>query len=84
MWIYCGSLRRVSFTFARAWLTFAHNFPEGLQVTAAETAVPKAPTTKKKGKKGGAPRQRQVRITNTHLKGEIDLQKDYAAATNPH
>jgi len=56
-------------------------FPEGLQVTAAETAVPKAPTTKKKGKKGGAPRQRQVRITNTHLKGEIDLQKDYAAHT---
>jgi len=54
---------------------------EGLQVTAAETAVPKAPTTKKKGKKGGAPRQRQVRITNTHLKGEIDLQKDYAAHT---
>ena len=69
-----------------AWLTLAHDFPEGLQVTAAETAAPKAPTTKKKGKKGGAPRQRQVRITNTHLKGEIDLQKDYAAHqnTNPH
>ncbi|KAF9552307.1 transcription initiation factor IIE subunit beta [Agrocybe pediades] len=54
---------------------------EGLQVTAAETVVPKAPTVKKKGKRGGAPRQRQVRITNTHLKGEIDLQKDYAAHT---
>ncbi|KIM41846.1 hypothetical protein M413DRAFT_10722 [Hebeloma cylindrosporum] len=54
---------------------------EGLQVTAAESVAPKAPTTKKKGKKGGAPRQRQVRITNTHLKGEIDLQKDYAAHT---
>ncbi|KAH9476852.1 Transcription initiation factor IIE subunit beta [Psilocybe cubensis] len=51
---------------------------EGLQVTAAETVVPKAPAGKKKGKKGGAPRQRQVRITNTHLKGEIDLH--YAAA----
>ncbi|KDR78292.1 hypothetical protein GALMADRAFT_245394 [Galerina marginata CBS 339.88] len=52
---------------------------EGLQVTAAETVAPKAPTGKKKGKRGGAPRQRQVRITNTHLKGEIDLQRDYAA-----
>lgn len=60
------------------WLTF---HPEGLQVTAAETVVPKAPTTKKKGKRGGAPRQRQVRITNTHLKGEIDLQRDYANHT---
>jgi transcription initiation factor TFIIE subunit beta len=50
---------------------------EGLQVTNAETPVPKAPTTKKKGKRGGAPRQRQVRITNTHLKGEIDLSKDF-------
>lgn len=52
---------------------------EGLQVTAAEAIAPKAPTTKKKGKRGGAPRQRQVRITNTHLKGEIDLSKDYVA-----
>ncbi|KAF9441017.1 hypothetical protein P691DRAFT_792434 [Macrolepiota fuliginosa MF-IS2] len=50
---------------------------EGLQVTNAETLVPKAPGTKKKGKKGGGPRQRQVRITNTHLKGEIDLSKDF-------
>lgn len=48
-------------------------------MTAAEALVPKAPTTKKKGKRGGAPRQRQVRITNTHLKGEIDLSKDYVA-----
>lgn len=52
---------------------------EGLQVTAAETVVPKAPAGKKKGKRGGAPRQRQVRITNTHLKGEIDLSRDYVA-----
>jgi transcription initiation factor TFIIE subunit beta len=56
-------------------------YSEGLQVTAAETVVPKAPTGKKKGKRGGAPRQRQVRITNTHLKGEIDLQRDYANHT---
>ncbi|KAM6490606.1 hypothetical protein JOM56_013949 [Amanita muscaria] len=51
---------------------------EGLQVTAAESVVPKAPT-KKKGKRGGAPRQRQARITNVHLKGEIDLSRDYVA-----
>ncbi|KAF9813285.1 hypothetical protein IEO21_05669 [Rhodonia placenta] len=50
---------------------------EGLQATAAETLVPKGPT-KKKGKKS-APRQRQVRITNTHLKGQIDLSRDYVA-----
>lgn len=52
---------------------------EGLQVTASETVVPKAPAAKKKGKKGGAPRQRQVRITNTHLKGEIDLAREFTA-----
>lgn len=53
---------------------------EGLQVTAAHALVPKAPGAgKKKGKKGGAPRQRQVRITNTHLKGEIDLSRDFVA-----
>jgi len=52
---------------------------EGLQVTNAEALAPKAPSTKKKGKRGGAPRQRQVRITNTHMKGEIDLSKDYVA-----
>jgi transcription initiation factor TFIIE subunit beta len=59
---------------------FAHlAFPvEGLQITAAETPMPKAPTTKKKGKRSG-PRQRQVRITNTHLKGEIDLSRNYSA-----
>jgi transcription initiation factor TFIIE subunit beta len=51
-------------------------FTEGLQATAAESLQPKGPTQKKKGKKG-APRQRQVRITNTHLKGEIDLSRDY-------
>ncbi|KAF9452223.1 transcription initiation factor IIE, beta subunit [Macrolepiota fuliginosa MF-IS2] len=56
---------------------------EGLQVTNAETLVPKAPGTKKKGKKGGAPRQRQVRITNTHLKGEIDLSKDFIVPGKP-
>lgn len=53
---------------------------EGLQATAAETVVPKASATKKKGKKS-APRQRQVRITNTHLKGQIDLSRDYVAPT---
>ncbi len=52
---------------------------EGLQATAAEALMPKAPTTKRKGKRGGAPRQRPVRITNVHLKGEIDLSRDYVA-----
>jgi transcription initiation factor TFIIE subunit beta len=51
---------------------------EGLQATAAEALVPKAPMGKKKGKKA-APRQRQVRITNTHLKGVVDLSRDYYA-----
>ncbi|EGN94887.1 hypothetical protein SERLA73DRAFT_187980 [Serpula lacrymans var. lacrymans S7.3] len=50
---------------------------EGLQATAAEALAPKA-NTKKKGKRS-APRQRQVRITNTHLKGDIDLSRDYHA-----
>ncbi len=54
------------------------SFAEGLQVTAAEAVAPKAPAGKKK-KKGSAPRQRQVKITNTHLKGEIDLSKDFVA-----
>ncbi|KAI5990471.1 hypothetical protein EDD15DRAFT_2280455 [Pisolithus albus] len=55
-------------------------FAEGLQATASEGPAPKAPSsTKKKGKRS-APRQRQVRITNTHLKGEIDLSRDYHAA----
>jgi transcription initiation factor TFIIE subunit beta len=50
---------------------------EGLQATAAEAPVPKAPSnTKKKGKRS-APRQRQVKITNVHLKGEIDLSREY-------
>jgi transcription initiation factor TFIIE subunit beta len=49
---------------------------EGLQATTAEALIPKAPMgTKKKGKKS-APRQRQVRITNTHLKG-VDLSRDW-------
>ncbi|KAF8330503.1 hypothetical protein F5887DRAFT_1000218 [Amanita rubescens] len=52
---------------------------EGLQATAAEALMPKAPTTKRKGKRGGAPRQRPVRITNVHLRGEIDLSRDYVA-----
>lgn len=52
---------------------------EGLQATAAETLTPRGPT-KKKGKKS-APRQRQARITNTHLKGQIDLSRDYVAPT---
>ncbi|KAJ7042666.1 hypothetical protein C8F04DRAFT_1076695 [Mycena alexandri] len=50
---------------------------EGLQLTAAAQAPVRA-TTKKKGKRGGAPRQRQVRLTNTHLAGDIDLTRDYA------
>ena len=49
---------------------------EGLQATAAETLTPKGPAGKKKGKKA-APKQRQIRLTNTHLKGTIDLSKDY-------
>ena len=51
---------------------------EGLQATAGESIVPKVPAGKKKGKKA-APRQRQIRLTNTHLKGQIDLSKDYVA-----
>jgi hypothetical protein len=47
-------------------------FAEGLQATAAEAPVPKPPVTKKKGKRA-MPRQRQARLTNIHLKGEIDL-----------
>ncbi|KAK0433623.1 hypothetical protein EV421DRAFT_1892913 [Armillaria borealis] len=43
-----------------------------------QAAPVKAPN-KKKGKKGGAPRQRQIRLTNTHLKGEIDLSRDFVA-----
>ena len=41
-------------------------------------APPPEADSKKKGKKS-APRQRQVRITNTHLKGTIDLSRDYVA-----
>ncbi|KAF7975261.1 hypothetical protein HWV62_10136 [Athelia sp. TMB] len=48
---------------------------EGLAATQAEESIPKGPATKKKGRKS-APRQRQVKITNTHLKG-VDLSKDY-------
>ncbi|CCM03215.1 uncharacterized protein FIBRA_05339 [Fibroporia radiculosa] len=51
---------------------------EGLQATAAETIIPKTGAGKKKGKRT-APRHRQVRITNTHLKGQIDLSRDYVA-----
>ncbi|KAI9571910.1 hypothetical protein HD554DRAFT_2168720 [Boletus coccyginus] len=54
---------------------------EGLQATAAEAPIPKAPsTTKKKGKRS-VPRQRQAKITNVHLKGEIDLSRDYHSTT---
>ncbi|KAG6370368.1 hypothetical protein JVT61DRAFT_12182 [Boletus reticuloceps] len=53
---------------------------EGLQATAAETPIPKAPSTKKKGKRS-VPRQRQAKITNIHLKGEIDLSRDYHSTT---
>jgi len=52
---------------------------DGLAATTAEVVAPKAPAAKKKGKRGGAPRQRQVRITNTHLRGEIDLAGEFAA-----
>jgi transcription initiation factor TFIIE subunit beta len=52
------------------------SFLEGLQAAAAEAGVPKQPGAgKKKGKKG-APKQRQVKLTNTHLKG-VDLTRDY-------
>ena len=51
---------------------------EGLNATAAEAPVVKTSAGKKKGKKSG-PRQRQPRITNTHLRGHIDLTKDYTA-----
>lgn len=51
---------------------------EGLQATAAATTLVPKGTQKKKGKKA-APRQRQVRITNTHLKGIVDLSHDYVA-----
>lgn len=52
-------------------------FAEGLQLTTSETAAPKAPTTKKKGKRSSA-KHRQSKWTNTHLRGEIDLSHDYA------
>lgn len=55
-----------------------HLQSEGLQVTASETPVTKGQAGKKKGKRS-APRQRQVRITNTHLRGQIDLSRDYVA-----
>jgi len=54
---------------------------EGLQATTAESLVPKGPIAKKKGKKS-APRHRPVRITNVHLKGDIDLSKDYAGPSS--
>ncbi|KAH9986211.1 transcription initiation factor IIE subunit beta [Russula compacta] len=51
----------------------------GLQETASEAPVIKAPVGKRKGKKS-ATRQRTTRLTNTHLKGMgIDLSKDYVA-----
>ncbi|KAF7340023.1 Transcription initiation factor IIE subunit beta [Mycena venus] len=50
---------------------------EGLQLTTAAQAPIRASTNKKKGKRGGAPRQRQVRLTNTHLAGDIDLTRDF-------
>jgi len=59
----------------------AYSCAEGLQATAAEAPIPKAPsTTKKKGKRS-VPRQRQAKITNVHLKGEIDLSRDYHSTT---
>lgn len=52
---------------------------EGLQATAEETPITKASSNFKKKGKRAAPRQRQAKITNTHLKGEIDLSRDYEA-----
>ena len=49
---------------------------EGLKATEAETIIPKGPAIKKKGKKSSA-RHRPVRLTNVHLKGDIDLSRDY-------
>jgi len=49
---------------------------EGLQATASTGAASKGPMTKKKGRKS-APKQRATRITNTHLKMDIDLTRDY-------
>ena len=51
---------------------------EGLQAQPGESLTPKVPMAKKKGKKT-APKHRQIRLTNTHLKGQIDLSKDYVA-----
>jgi len=48
---------------------------DGLKATLAESVIPKQ-LGKKKGK-SKAPKQRQARITNTHLKGTIDLSRDY-------
>ncbi|KAG1733074.1 uncharacterized protein EDB91DRAFT_1238667 [Suillus paluster] len=45
--------------------------------TAEETPIPKALSNVKKKGKRAAPQQRQAKITNTHLKGEIDLSRDY-------
>ena len=51
---------------------------EGLQATTAAAApiLKGGAVSKKKGKKA-APKQRHIRITNTHLKGTIDLSRDY-------
>ncbi|TRM65429.1 hypothetical protein BD626DRAFT_488766 [Schizophyllum amplum] len=40
-------------------------------------AMPAATAKSKKGQKKPRQRQRQAKITNTHLKGEIDLSRDY-------
>ncbi|RPD60743.1 transcription initiation factor IIE subunit beta [Lentinus tigrinus ALCF2SS1-6] len=50
---------------------------EGLQATTAAAPVLKGgAASKKKGKKSAA-KNRHIRITNTHLKGTIDLSRDY-------
>ena len=46
----------------------------GAVISFYEAKKPKS--AKKKGKKA-APKQRHIRITNTHLKGTIDLSRDY-------
>lgn len=62
-------------------LTFLLRYcTEGLKATEAESVIPKVPNGKKKGKKSNS-KHRAVRITNLHLKGDIDLSRDYMPAS---
>lgn len=67
----CSQVRNLFF----GGIATKYDLLDGLQTTASEATMPKLATSKRKGKKG--PRQRQARITNTHLKLDIDLSKDY-------